>query len=150
MRTCTICTSPDRASIETDILNSVANRIISSRHNVSVPALQRHRKNHMDVEAAKILPTPEVPAEIAVKLQETSNRAATVVVRLHDHQDRLEQLLEQIPDNNHMERLNVMKEIRATIGDIIKLGIQQAEMAERRELGEISPELKAMIDRVNE
>lgn len=49
-RPCSVCESPDRASIEIGLANGVALRVLKLRHGLGDDALGRHRSKHMDAE----------------------------------------------------------------------------------------------------
>ncbi|WP_201312891.1 hypothetical protein [Dyella sp. EPa41] len=56
-RPCTVCESPDRATVEIGLANGIAARVLSLRYGLAPDALSRHRTNHMDVDLIAKLKT---------------------------------------------------------------------------------------------
>jgi hypothetical protein len=62
-RPCTVCNSLDRASIEIDLANGIALRVIGLRYGLTEDALGRHRSNHMDADLLGRLKTRGVRSD---------------------------------------------------------------------------------------
>jgi len=62
-RPCSVCNHLDRASIEIDLANGIALRVIGLRHSLTDDALGRHRSNHMDADLLGRLKTRGVRSD---------------------------------------------------------------------------------------
>src|SRR5215213_4486489 len=79
-RTCTICSHPERADIDSGLLSGTPFRHLAARFDTSTGALQRHKADHMP---SSLLAAQQVE-EVA--------RADTLLGQIRAYQDRVDRL----------------------------------------------------------
>ena len=114
-RVCTICTSPKRERVDSELAGGETPAAVSRRHHVSVDALRRHKAGHLSPALAKVA---------IEKYGESSARQAfdTVVPRLEQLIDRLEGLLSIAEDRKSLVGgATVAREIRSALELVARL-----------------------------
>lgn len=115
MRTCTVCTSPRRSRVDSELAGGESPAAVARRYRLSEDALRRHKVNHLSPALAKV----------AVERygQRTARSAfASVVDRVESLVGRLENLLSLAEEKGALTGgSNVAREIRQSLELIARL-----------------------------
>jgi hypothetical protein len=129
-RTCTICNSPSRESIERALLAGESYRHIAARFDTSTGALQRHRAEH--------LPSSLTKAHTAVEVA----RADTLLDEVRSGGNRAERLYGHA--ETILERAMESKDLKTALGAI---GAAVSVMREGRAYLELRGEISGELDK---
>lgn len=114
-RICTVCTSPGRNRVDSELAGGAPVAGVAKRHKLSVDALRRHKENHLSPALARVA-VERYGAESA------RDAFSSVVDRVETLVDRLEALM-TIAEEKHALTggSNVAREIRQSLELIARL-----------------------------
>ena len=154
-RTCTVCTSPHRAEVDTALVTGEAVTGIAARLGLSPDAVDRHARNHLRRLVAQVreaitpppLPTvelipPMVPLQGVLTVHGLAHRLGALV-------GRAEALLQDAEEDGSLAmRGGAIRELRATILDALKAAAMLEPEAVPAQAD--SPVAEGMVDRLLE
>ncbi len=109
-RSCTICSHPERESIDRALVGDASNRSVASLYDASEAAVRRHASNH--------LPAKLVMAEKAGEVAE----AGELLAQVQDLQARTLSILEAAESTSqHRTALSAIREARSNLELLAKL-----------------------------
>lgn len=128
---CTVCTHPDRAAIDADLLqNGTAQDVLAQRFGVGRGALQRHKANHLRAVVSRIQADVEAKNE-----REVMRLVARCITRAEALADRAEAMLDaQGPTARGLTAAaHTLREVRAGIELLAKVMLRNPEEATETE-----------------
>lgn len=126
-RTCTICKHPQKDDIDKALLGTDTFRYISGKYNVSVGALQRHKKEHLihrlaEVQKAKDIALKEFADKAVIEAREEIDHSGSMLTQIQDLGQRALSLLDQAEESGDLRTaLAGIKEARGCIELLAKI-----------------------------
>lgn len=115
-RKCTLCSHPNKAEIEAQILDNVPNRDIERRHGIGRNAIANHKKKHMTFVAAAVQADPRVEKATEHAVTATLDNLSTTDqfrARFSEMRRKIDTILEYAEqENNVNQQIAAIREAR--------------------------------------